>query len=911
MGFPVSFIDLRKGEARLVLQAGSAFFCLIAAHTMMETTRDALFLGKLPPSRLTFVYALLAGLAFVASPWSRRFADNYGRRNALVFGLMAASFGTTVIYLMPKTAAVVFGLYIWSGLIGAVLVSQFWLLAGQLFNVSQGKRLFGPLAAGGALGAVVGASGAATALLFVDVEALLLAAAGFLLIAATVLTAVPAADETPPVLGVKVAAPPGDRRSLLKQYPYLGYMAALVVLGTAATVTTDYLFKSVTAAAFAPDELGPFFARYYAVLNAIGLFIQLGVAAALVKRLGVIAALGVLPLLLLIGGLGAVVAGGTLWIVLATKGADGGLRHSLNRVASELIWMPLPSKVRADAKYTFDTVLGRLVQAAMAAAILALASFGLDTPRILAGIVAVLAFGWVASATLLRRPYLDLFRASLGHGALELDEVELDINSVEVAIDALASTEDAKVLSAIDLLVANGRAGLISSLILYHQSEPVLLRALEAIPDGKRLGWLPLTARLLTHESEAVRIAAMRAVSLAPWETARLHLEARAYDVSPTVRAHAIFHLAVGGGPDTAHGDPRVQELLEMEGDAGRVGHLALLEAIRHSRDPRWVRVVSSLAGDDDPRVVEQAALTMAAVPDPRFIPTLLERLARRDGRAAIREAFVSLGDVGLDALVKALRSEESDPRLRLHIPRTISKFGTQEALDLLVDVLLGDTSGQIRYKALRGVCRMVQEHPLKVARERIESALNRDLVEHLRVMAISVALERSAVPSGAAGSARMLEGLLEDKLKQSLERAFRLLQVIYRHEDIRSVSLAVQTEDKQVRAHAQEFLDALTVGWRTSRGAANRALLAILADDLTPKERVARAGAYVSKAPRTYEDALAWLLDDNDDALVAVAGYHAMQLGMTDLRDKLTDAAQTNTMLAGLPMLAPAGGVP
>ena len=51
-----------------------------------------------------------------------------------------------------------------SGVVGTVLPLQFWMMAGQLFSISQGKRLFGPIAAGGVLGAAVGGGVAAVGL---------------------------------------------------------------------------------------------------------------------------------------------------------------------------------------------------------------------------------------------------------------------------------------------------------------------------------------------------------------------------------------------------------------------------------------------------------------------------------------------------------------------------------------------------------------------------------------------------------------------------------------------------------------------------------------------------------------------------------------------------------------------------
>src|SRR5262249_26566049 len=150
-----------------------------------------------PPSRLTFVYILLAGIALVVTAANTAFVRRFGRRNALVFTLMAAAYGTTVLHFQPQTPRVVFGLYLWSGLLGTVLMVQFWMLAGQLFTVAQGKRLFGLIAAGGVLGAVVGASTAAAALELVPVTSLLLVSSFLFLSTAVLLTTISATEELP------------------------------------------------------------------------------------------------------------------------------------------------------------------------------------------------------------------------------------------------------------------------------------------------------------------------------------------------------------------------------------------------------------------------------------------------------------------------------------------------------------------------------------------------------------------------------------------------------------------------------------------------------------------------------------------------------------------------------------------
>src|SRR5215212_3688777 len=96
-------VDLRPGERSPALRAMAALFGLVAGHTVLETARDAVFLVKLPASRLGLVYAALAGLSLVAVKLNAAFVQRFGRRNALIFTLMAAAYGTTVLYLAPRT----------------------------------------------------------------------------------------------------------------------------------------------------------------------------------------------------------------------------------------------------------------------------------------------------------------------------------------------------------------------------------------------------------------------------------------------------------------------------------------------------------------------------------------------------------------------------------------------------------------------------------------------------------------------------------------------------------------------------------------------------------------------------------------------------------------------------------------
>jgi hypothetical protein len=899
-------MDLREGEARPAIEAFLALFGIIAGHTILETARDALFLSKLPPSRLAIVYVLLAALTLVVTAGNTRFVRRFGQRNALIFTLLAAAYGTTVLHFVTLTPIALFALYTWSALIGTVLGVQFWMFAGQRFTVTQGKRLFGPIAAGGVGGAVTGASAAAAALSLVPVTSLLLVSAGLFLITAVFLTTVRAADPSvEPATTTTTAttsaseAPQESVGELFRRYPYLRQMAVLAAFSSAALLVGDYLFKSIAAHRVPPEQLGAFFARTYAVLNALSLAVQLLLTGRVLRQVGVVPALLILPGLMLGGAAGVFLTGGAITMALVIKGADGSLRYSLQRVAGELLWMPLPSDVRTRSKALLDSVFGRLIQAVVASVLLLLATFHLAPPRVLAAIVAGLVVGWIGTIVAMRSSYLDLFRQALSRGTLDLsiEAQELDLGSIEAVMDALSSPEPARVTAAIGILQDKGRARLVPGLILFHDAEEVLLRALELALETDRRDWIPLLQRLLIHPAEAVRAATVRTlVHLGETDAVRAALD----DASPLVRAHAAFNLATRTTGDRPSDDAAIQELLALEGDAGHAVAIALLDAIRDHADARWGDVLLRLVDDHRPDVADHAAMALTTIEAPEVIPKLLSRLEQRSGRDSVRRALVRQGDAAFEALLEMLRDPAMPMRRRVHLPRTIARFGSQRAVDVLTDLVTKDRQGFVRYKALRGLGRLAAGQDeghrstgntaaLRFDRARISAEMRRNLVEHLRLISVAAAIEErgSALPAGAGeADASLVLGLLGDKQRQSLERAFRLLQILHRDEDIRSAHSALVTGDRRLRGQAMEFLDTLTLprGRPSTEDREARELFRLVADDLPTADRIERSLRFIPRPPATYEDALVKLLRDRDELLATFAAYHAIDLGSARL---------------------------
>src|SRR5262249_15518180 len=263
----------------------------------------------------------------------------------------------------------------------------------------------GLVAAGGLVGAVLGNGAARLLLVGLAPRTLLLASATLMLGAAALLL---------------VAAPPGRPvahesevpvlRALphaLRTHVYFRPLPALAVLPALAAIFIDFLFKATVAAHSSPAQIPATIATAYLVQSTIALAVELLVARVVLRKSGVTRTLLLLPLALLAVGAGFLVAGGLL-VALALRTVDAGLRPSLNRVGTELLYLPISPSQRRILKPSIDALGQRGGQALGSMALLGLLRLpGTMTWVTGALVLATVAWIWVVRA--IRPHYLARF----------------------------------------------------------------------------------------------------------------------------------------------------------------------------------------------------------------------------------------------------------------------------------------------------------------------------------------------------------------------------------------------------------------------------------------------------------------------------------------------------------------------
>jgi AAA family ATP:ADP antiporter len=387
-------VNVRDEEVRALLWSFAYFFCLLTGYYILRPLRDEmgiaggvrnlqwLFTG-------TFVAMLLAVPAFgavVARFPRRRFVPMVYRffiLNLLIF--------FALLYFDIGRIHVARAFFIWVSLFNLFVVSVFWSFMADIFRNEQARRLFGFVAAGGSLGALLGPTLTASLAVPLGPVALLLVSAAFLEIAVQCIRRLlrategwqgadtGAPSETPSqaaALGAWVGDGPdtsttagGGQEAIggsalagitqLARSPYLLGICLYILLYTTTSTLLYFQQAEIVAAAFDdPGERTRLFAVIDLLVALITIAIQCFATGRLMPWLGVGATLAFLPLFTMLGFL-VLAAAPTLAVLIAFQALRRAANYAVSRPAREVLYTVVPREQKYKAKNVIDTLVYR------------------------------------------------------------------------------------------------------------------------------------------------------------------------------------------------------------------------------------------------------------------------------------------------------------------------------------------------------------------------------------------------------------------------------------------------------------------------------------------------------------------------------------------------------------------------
>lgn len=356
----------QRSEIAIVLWGALTFAALLASFTAFRPVRDALVLDG-NPDDIPWLFTTTFVAVTVASPaWSALLARRRKRRVVPiafhVFAICALVFAWLIHEAIePRTVGRVF--YVWTSVFNLFVVSVFWSLLADLLGPSTARRLYGPIAAGGTIGAFVGPLLTKLLLSTIGLGGVLVMSAVLLEIAVIGVWRTRLAGEALAPEAAVVEAPAGGALTGLREVARTPYLAAIVgyVLCTACAATFLYLEQVAIVRDALSEKLAraDFFASIELWTAAATLVVQTVLAGPLVTWLGPGLVLLVLPVAQGIG-IAVLAIAPSLGVLAVVMVISRTATHGLTRPARELLFTVVDRDAKYHAKNVIDTIAYRL-----------------------------------------------------------------------------------------------------------------------------------------------------------------------------------------------------------------------------------------------------------------------------------------------------------------------------------------------------------------------------------------------------------------------------------------------------------------------------------------------------------------------------------------------------------------------
>ncbi|OGW80532.1 MAG: hypothetical protein A3G33_09470 [Omnitrophica bacterium RIFCSPLOWO2_12_FULL_44_17] len=401
------------------------FFFTITTLYILKPIRNSIFLEEHGASSLRYAYMGEVVFLSVIAFFYAKIANCFKRKNILVSitisFFLVNSLIFWVIFKLGWAKWVAFFFYIWVASYSITVVTQFWTVANDLFNVDEAKRLFGFISSGGGLGGMFGGWITDKTALVLGSENLLFIVAGCLLISIVFVNSIWKKEE--PAFNHQLdqerltAQRQPDQGSHVKDYTkkawkvifdtrYILLITALVVITKVASTLIDNQFNAVVELNIAGKDLKTkFFGNFFYYLNFITFILQLLIASRVLRYFGIGIPLVMLPVGLLFGaGLTSFIP--ILFFAQFTKIFDGSMNYSISHLSKEILYLPIPLNVRYRVKPIIDMLAYRASKMIAGLLIIIVSFIFPITDEKLGYVVLFLVPVWLAIIWATRREYL-------------------------------------------------------------------------------------------------------------------------------------------------------------------------------------------------------------------------------------------------------------------------------------------------------------------------------------------------------------------------------------------------------------------------------------------------------------------------------------------------------------------------
>lgn len=798
--------DVRPGEYAVTALMSLYLMLVLFAYYILKPVSRALFLNHFDLDRLPWLYILIAGIGGVLAFLYTKVAVKSSLRRAVDFAT-AFCVGMLVLFwwlLQLKSVWVLYAFNIWVSLFSVILVSQGWLVATNIFTSREAKRLYGIVGVGSVLGAAFGGQFTAVMVYTLGNNDLVLASAGMVVLSYLAYRgAIAASGRT---LGAARGAEQEDFRFIeivgaVRRLRHLQLIVAIIAITFIVDVLIEYQFSGYAKQNYHGRDLTAFLGNFYGFwLNLVTFVLQFLLTGFVVSRFGVGGTLQIMPVAIAAASVAALVAP-SLAAAGAARLTEASTRYSFNKTGMELLYMPLPLELRNRVKAFMDVFVDRLSRGlgGMLLLVLPLA------PYHLAAVVLGLAAVWIVLSVVAQRQYVATVSERFQKRRLDFEHSRVTVTDRATIrmLETVARTGDGRpAIYALELL-SDAPGYDIDALLAAAVQSPHAGVRVKAFEIARRIRNQALNEAALSEIRDsggAVREAVMYAIATsdAPGDLAGRLLE----NGNPEVASATLDALAAS--PELARDRIR-REWLSSAAQSSSPARRALAAQAIGVRGDAGTEALFRLLDDPDPSVARQAIRTAGALQSRQYLEPVFRALASLQLRGEAITALANFGPKLIGTLEDVLADDAQPLAVRRRIPRVLERIPEQRSVDVLMRAL--PTSDLVlRAAVLKALNKLRDaaphlEYDMKTSAQQVLEEAKYYFELHAALAPL-----RDCDSPGRATS--LLIRTLEDRLRATLERLFRLLGLRYPPNQIKAAYLAIHRRTGEDFMAAVDFLD-------------------------------------------------------------------------------------------------------
>lgn len=787
--FLLNIFNIKKKEGTDVLLLFTFSFCLGIPYAFLYTSATSLFLSDFNVNMLPYAYMagglMSYGLWLIYHKLEKKF--NFSR---LIFlGFLFLFISLTLLSLghyFTEIKLYTFLLFVWINVFIFFTAIGFWGIASKVFNLRQGKRLFGLISSGEILSKTLSFFAVPFILKTLETKDLLFfVVSGFFLSFCFLIIIIKKYNKllSIPVASKAIVNRVTDERKkksifAFLQNKYFAYIIILAIFPLFATYFVDFIFLNQTKMQFASQDLvSSFLSIFFGIMAVVEFFLKSFISGRLISKFGILFSLLILPVVLaiftIIAAFYGTIYGATVMFfsfIILNKLFVRVFRTSFLDPSFQILYQPIPSNERLAFQSKVEGVPKSIGNVIVGATLILFANISSLTVVHYNYLFVIILSAWV---WLSYKLYLE-YRATLKH-VLKATKEKDNLPAEEKSnLSLFYQTMKEKSNPNFDLL-----------LNLLNQLEPRNMHSF--------LQKVLVSATSDYQEKILAQIKSKRILSARQLIGEFLH-------TNKEIKNRASFQDTFNILENARKID--IDTLSELSYSSDPQNRLLAANLLSYSGRYGTFKLLFELLQDDNPTIRKAVIITSGRIGRAELWPYLINNLFKAPFASTAASAIKMIGAPILSELAKSFDKTSTPKHVKLKIISIYSSVHGDKALGFLKSNIQYPDE-DIRHRTFIALSKMGY-HEKSWKTSIIKDAIEEEISMTLWVMSAILDIRND-------NRTETLEEALNYELLQKKENVFLLLSMIYDSKTILYIRETFKTGTPESRVFATEILD-LTV---------------------------------------------------------------------------------------------------